>query len=307
MRLVLSCIATALAACGTDTRSVREQDRTPDAGDRNDATQVELIGRAWDIAPGTAAAYRCARVTVPEDIYITEISAQAPAGTHHTVLSLAGTKGTSGPDGESDCDVGTIGMVALYASGVGTSPLTLPDGVGIQVHAGQQLHLNIHLANTSDEPMSGETAILVRAQRTPPRELAEMVFAGTYSLAIPSTGAPINVTGGCIAVDDYSLFALWPHMHQLGRHQKLQVIHDGRVATLHDEPFTFAEQSYDLMTPVARVAAGDEVRVTCTYVNSTGATVGWGDSANQEMCFAGLYRYPAANAGAFACTDNPNQ
>jgi hypothetical protein len=96
-------------------------------------------------------------------------------------------------------------------------------------------------------------------------------------------------------------------MHQLGRHQKLHVIHDGRVATLHDQPFTFNEQAYDVMTPIAQVTAGDEVRVTCTYVNDTGATVGWGDSANQEMCFAGLYRYPAANAGAFACTDNPDQ
>jgi hypothetical protein len=50
------------------------------------------------------------------------------------------------------------------------------------------------------------------------------------------------------------------------------------------------------------MAAGDRVRVECTHQNTTGSTVRFGDSSLQEMCFAGLYRYPAAG-GYFICTN----
>jgi hypothetical protein len=38
---------------------------------------------------------------------------------------------------------------------------------------------------------------------------------------------------------------------------------------------------------------GDPVRVHCSYDNDTGAIVTWGESSLEEMCFAGVYRYPA--------------
>jgi hypothetical protein len=31
--------------------------------------------------------------------------------------------------------------------------------------------------------------------------------------------------------------------------------------------------------------------------------VTFGDSSNKEMCFVGLYQYPAAGAGLFDCTN----
>ena len=79
-------------------------------------------------------------------MYITNIMAQVPLGTHHTVLSIM-----PGTNGEQDCTVGTLGMVLLYASGVGTSPLDFPQGIGIKVAAGTHIHLNLHLYNASDQ------------------------------------------------------------------------------------------------------------------------------------------------------------
>jgi hypothetical protein len=293
----------AVAACGTDIRpEPTAGDDGVDTGDTPDG-YTTLIARTWSVEPGNYAKYACARVTIPEDMYITNIQAQAPAGTHHTVVTFAGANGTAGADGDQDdCGVATLGMVMLYASGVGTDSLDFPDGVGVKISAGQQLHLNLHLANPGDEPLEGETAVMVKATRTPPRQLAEMVFAGTYALDIPPTNQPVEMSGGCTATDDFSIYAVWPHMHQLGIHQKVELVHDGRARMLHDAPFTFTEQSYDLMAPIAEVKAGDQVRVTCTYQNNTGQTVHWGDDQNAEMCFSGLYRYPAANTDPFACT-----
>ncbi|HEU4612475.1 MAG TPA: hypothetical protein VFS15_10375, partial [Kofleriaceae bacterium] len=129
---------------------------------------TKLIGRTWTLQPGDTDIYRCVRVTIPEDMYITAIEAEAPNGTHHTVLSIAGPNGTSGPDGEQNCTVGTLGTQMLYASGVGTSPLEFPTDVGIKVAKGTQIHLNLHLYNAGDEAISGESAIWVKSQPTPP-------------------------------------------------------------------------------------------------------------------------------------------
>ena len=264
---------------------------------------TRLIGRTWDLQAGQLDTYRCVRITIPSDMYITNIVAQAPAGTHHTVLSIAGANGTAGADGEQDCSVSTLGMVMLYASGVGTSPLDFPSGVGIKVTAGQQIHLNLHLFNATDNPLSGDSAILVKSQPTPPPTLAEMVFAGAFRILLPANNQPANVTGGCVASAPYTLFAVWPHMHKIATHQKVELTRGGTTTVLHDLAYTFEEQKYYLKTPEVQVQTGDRIDVTCTFVNNTGGLVTFGDSSNKEMCFSGLYRYPAANSGLFQCTD----
>src|SRR5688572_25736577 len=168
---------------------------------------TRLIGRTWTIQPGAQDIYKCVRITVPQDMYITSIMAQAPLGTHHTVLSIM-----AGDDGEENCNVGTLGMVMLYASGVGTSPLNFPQGVGIKVAAQTKIHLNLHLYNASDEALNGDSAILVKAQSTPPPTLAEMVFAGKLTFTIPaSPPQDYIVQGGCTVNTPYTLFAVWPH------------------------------------------------------------------------------------------------
>ena len=119
--------------------------------------------------------------------------------------------------------------------------------------------------------------------------------------SIPSNNQPFTKTSGCTVNTPYKLFAVWPHMHQLAIHQKVELIRGGTPTVLHDLAYDFEEQKYYLKTPEVQVQQGDQIRVSCTWVNNTGASVGFGESSNQEMCFAGLYRYPAANAGVFSC------
>jgi hypothetical protein len=264
---------------------------------------TRLIGRTLTLQAGQLDIYRCVRVTIPQDMYITSIIAQAPLGTHHTVLSVASGL-AAGADGEQDCSVVTLGLQMLYASGVGTSPLDFPSGVGLKVAAGTQLHLNLHLYNAGDQTLGGDSAILVKAQSTPPPMLAEMVFAGKLTLSIPSTSPPTEyvVQGGCTVNTPYKLFAIWPHMHKIATHQRVELIRGGITTVLHDMPYQFAEQKYYLQAPEIQVQANDKIAVKCTYLNTTGHSVTYGDSSDNEMCFSGLYRYPATNAGLFQCT-----
>jgi hypothetical protein len=259
---------------------------------------TKLIGRSWTLQAGQTDIYRCVRLTIPTDMYITDIEAQAPVGTHHTVLSIAGSNGTAGADGEQDCSVSTLGMVMLYASGVGTSPLNFPSGVGVKIAAGTQIHLNLHLYNAADEAIGGESAIWVKSQATPTAMLAEMVFAGPLQFSIPA-GDNKTVTGTCTLTKAYSLFALWPHMHKMAKHQKIELVRGTTTTTLHDMPYQFAEQKYWLQSPEVQLQANDKIKVTCTYNNTTGTTLGFGDSSDDEMCFGGMYRYPAQGSSLF--------
>lgn len=282
----------------------------PDGGGGPDAPlppgYTRLIGRTWSLPAGQPDTYRCVRLTVTQDTYITGFKAQAPQGTHHTLLGITSGR-TAGPDGEFDCAVGTLGLKMLYASGVGTNDYDFPAGVAVKVSAGQQLLLNLHLYNTSDQPITGDSAILVKTVPTAPANLAEFVFAGKFLFSIPSNGQPTTVTGGCTIASgrNYQLFAVWPHMHQIATHQKVTLIRGGTPTVLHDGAFAFGEQNFYQQTPEVNLVGGDQIRVECTYVNNSGHNITFGDSSDAEMCFAGLYRYPSSNSNLFECTDNP--
>jgi len=282
----------ALAGCGKDVPQSGDDQADAAADGDVPADYTRLVAGTWQLAPG-ANQYRCVRVTVPHDMYITSFKAQSPMGTHHAVLALV-DETTAGPDGERDCDGGTIGKIMLYASSVGTPPFELPAGVGIRVAAAQQVHLNVHLFNPGDQPLSGETAIFVKAEPTAPPTLAEMVLAGPLEIAIPSDGQPHAVSGECTATTPYTLFAVWPHMHTFATRQKVEHVVAGDLRVVHDHEFRFEEQRYYPVMPMLEVAAGERIRVTCTYVNASGNVVSYGDGAGSEMCFSGLYRFPAA-------------
>jgi len=304
--MLIGLLAIAAVGCGGGDSGGGDDDDGPptDGMGTPDAPPIppgytRLIGRTWTLQPGSLDTYRCVRITVPQDMYITNIMAQAPLGTHHTVLSIM-----PGTDGEQDCTVFTLGFVMLYASGVGTSPLDFPQGVGIKVAAGTHIHLNLHLYNAGDVPISGDSAILVKSQSTPPPMLAEMVFAGKMGFTIPYN-TPVQdypIEGGCTVSSPYTLFAVWPHMHKIAKHQRVELVRGTTTTVLHDLDYQFTEQKYYLKTPAIQVQANDRINVKCIYFNDTTHVVGYGDSSDDEMCFSGFYRYPATNAGLFQCT-----
>lgn len=315
MKAILLCAL--LVACGGNPGG--DDDNPPGDGPNPNVDSavipegyVRLMGRTWSLPAPTSSTpdeYRCVRFTPTEDMYITSIQAQAPAGTHHTVLSIAGSNGTAGPDGNDDgCDFSSLGMVMLYASGLNESKLDFPTDVGLKITAGQQLHLNLHLFNATDNAIAGDTAILVKAQPDPTPILAEMAFAGRFQIVVQAGTqmAPktTTLTGGCNNTKNFTTFAVWPHMHKLGTHQRVSVVRGGTTTMLHDGPYDFQEQNYYLQSPMFDVMAGDRINVECTWVNP-GGTVTFGESSNQEMCFSGFYRFPAQNDGLFECTDFP--
>jgi hypothetical protein len=294
--------AALLAACGGSKSPGSNPDAKPDGTIDADVPPgwVTLISRDWNMSPGQEG-YKCHRMQVQQDMWISGYRALAPLGTHHEVVTI---DSSGSQTGDFDCTAGTGTLTGqmVYASGVGTPDLIFPTGVAVHLAAGTWINLNLHLFDTTDNALGGESGVIV--QTIPAAQVvheADMTFSGTINISVPSDGQTHTAFGGCNAPTDWHVFALWPHMHQIAVHQSLIVTHSGAPTTMLDAPYMFSEQKNYPM-PETIFHAGDQIQTTCSYVNNTGATVNFGDSSTDEMCFTGIYKYPAGS-NTYACVN----
>jgi hypothetical protein len=175
---------------------------------------------------------------------------------------------------------------------VGTGELVLPAGVGLVAHAGQKLEMNLHLFNASDLVLSGNSGVEVKLlDPSAVQHEASVSLNGDLSFTIPSNGLPYSDVDVTPLSSARTIIAIFPHMHRLGTHFRARVPRDGGpTQTLWDDDFQFESQEFAAITPVT-VAPGDKLETTCTWVNTTGTAVGWGDSTTAEMCFSILMSY----------------
>lgn len=259
----------------------------------------KLVEAAWSLPPGEEA-YICARLTLEEDLFVRALRADSPPGTHHSVLSL---DSATGKDGTYPCTAATNGQNMLFGAGVGTQPVVMPDGVALKLPQGSAVILNLHLFNVSSAPINASSGIeIVRADPSEVVHEAEIVLAGKAVGLIVPPGASVQ-TGSCEMSHDVTLFAVFPHMHQLGTHLKAIARPSGAAErVLLDAPYSFDEQLYYPVAPELSLSTGDAVDVECSYENPGAESVLFGDSSLHEMCFAGLYRYPRAANSGITCT-----
>jgi hypothetical protein len=291
MRIVLVlAVVSGAAACKAPNGNAPDSSLGSDVDAALPVGYQRLISRSWTMAPDNQG-YRCIRTQVPNDLWISAFRSLSPAGTHHSVLTISQTATTTG---EYDCNSGSLDAQMLYAAGVQTDDNELPAGVAIHLAAGTYINLNLHLYNTTDSSLTESSGVLVKtvAQSDVVHE-ADMQFSGNVSFSVPAnlvgdTTTTHDISGHCFAAHDFHIFTLWPHMHQLAVHHKFTL---NGVALL-DSDYAFGEQkNYQLADTMVHV--GDKLETTCTYRNTTGMPVPYGESSNDEMCFTGIYRYPA--------------
>jgi hypothetical protein len=256
-----------------------------------------LIEGEWELDAGSEA-HLCVRSTATRDVYLHEFSPESPPGSHHSVLTVPG--GSDGADGASPCGGANVSGRQLYGSGVGTAAGALPDGIAMQVHAGEQLLLDLHLFNAGSETLKGRSGVLTKTMpEQQVQHVAAWILAGPISLSIPP--GRVVQTGKCTFSDSATLFSVGPHMHQLGVHMKVTAQRaQGGSSVLFDGPYSFDSQ---LKYPVdfVQMNVGDTVQLECTYDNTTDHRVSWGQSTLDEMCFAGLLRFPPSSSGSYLC------
>ncbi len=237
-------------------------------------TWTPLITGSWSLAAHTEDTNDLHVMAVNRDIYVGGIRPISPLGTHHTVLFRNGPSGI------------------LFASGLGTGEVVFPPGVGLKLSPGDNLALQLHIFNAGDVQLSGTSGIeILEIAAADVVHEADIFLPGPTNISL-DPGLTTTIGSTCTLSDAQTVFALFPHMHQLGTHFKTTLTQGGTAIALHDAPYAFENQSFTSFAPIS-LAAGDTIRTECTWVNTTGAQVGYGESSNSEMCYSILYRWPA--------------
>lgn len=272
--------------------------------DDGDDGYVTLIEADWEVPPGEEVF--CMKLTVDEEMTWDSFRAIAPPGTHHTILSF-GDNLNGDPDGLTTCGLNDHYFENLaFENGAHDEPFFFPEGLANRILPGQQMNLNFHIVNTSDDTMSGTTAIQGRPfDPAMVDSYTRGIYMGKVSLSVPP-GESTHV-GHCPIDSDKTIFAVLPHMHSHGTHQKVVAV-SGETeteTTLIDTDYSFSdEEYYRLLSPEVTVVEGDTVEVHCTYLNDTLENLPWGPGAyDEEMCFAAVYIYPDTDISSTACAD----
>jgi hypothetical protein len=243
---------------------------SPDAG----GGWQPLIAKGWTLAPGGEKTSDIQLETLERDMVIGGIRPLAPIGTHHTLL-FRGTSGTN----------------AIYASGVGTNELMFPPGKALKIPAGTLLGLQLHIYNTTDAMLTGKSGVeILEVDPATVTDEVDMFLPGPQNIALPPN-QQTTVRGTCTVKTPYQLFALFPHMHQLGKHLKTTLTIGGVERVINDAPYDFEHQAVVAFEPI-QMNAGDQITTECTFMNTTAQTVGYGESSTTEMCYSILYRFP---------------
>lgn len=282
-------LSTCLAGCANDAR-LGDDEPGVDPG-TDDRGFIPLVMHDYSLPPGTES-FVCVRQTVTEEMWIKTIKPVSPDGTHHAVLM---TGAPDGPDGAVDC-TSSLPKPAIYASGVGSQELDMPDGVAVHLRPGDQLLLNLHLFNAGSDALDGTAGIeVIETEPVDTSHEAGVVLVGKAAgLTIPP-GMSTQL-GECTTPAGSTVFAVAPHMHTRGVHMKV----DYTGQTLHDEDYTFDQQRFHVLPSVMPTVAGAKMTVACTYYNETSASLYFGESTDQEMCYALAFVYPAPTVKA--CT-----
>jgi hypothetical protein len=315
MPLRLLPLALALTACGGATTD-EPADDTPQPVDKRvdypDASPTAQVFQTPEmVIPAYSDVMMCYALTYTgEDMGIVHMTNYQGPGGHHLVIFGTTTTERELPDGTQwDCtnteDLNMEDMEPvifggeLSRSGDATiNELTLPEGMGVVLQAGQRMVLQSHYINTTADP------ILVQDEaqfEVIPEDQVE-TWAAVLALSsdrftIPAGATDAQESFTCAWPNDpVNLLFLGPHMHEWGKAFSTDLTLAGPAATttnLIDEPVWDAV--YRDAPPIRQYSegemtlqTGDQVTTRCTWFNDTGADIVF----PHEMCVTFGLAYP---------------
>lgn len=292
--LVFAIAATLSSACGTDEPVGPEPplEPAPPEGGQQLATDT------FRLLPGEEK-YMCYQFYSPDErAGITRVDTISMPGVHH--LGLFQAFGRNEDPAPHECD--TLikqTWLPIFATGTGSKSLQLPAGAGFIIEPGTQYIVQLHLQNSTDQPMELRAGVNLTYER----DVAALQPAGMYAFGTFELEIPANATDHRVVVDDcqagkqMNVFAVFPHMHKYGTQLTMTRTPAGAApATFYEiDPWPFGDQPMDPLE--ATVAPTDRFRLTCHYDNPTGRPIDYGESSDQEMCFFVMFYYPYTGLG----------
>jgi hypothetical protein len=221
----------------------------------------------------------------------------------------AGAVGTDSPSAPSGASA--LASMGAYLGGVGGDTTTakttaLPAGVAFRLKKGSGIMLNVHYLNTGEQTIDGNSVIDMKfADADPSRTIASMFVNLNAGFSL-SPDAQTSSTIDCVAQGDLNIIMMSNHMHEFGTSAKTellpagsttpQVMHEDTTWTF-DMQFNPAYSQWDVAAPLT-IHAGDTIRTTCNWDNTTADTM----TFPREMCLGvGFAIAPSGTASVPMC------
>lgn len=256
--------------------------------------------------------YRCWAIEVgnEDSLYVTGLEAIVDNNqfVHHAVLFNDGTEWSGNADpNDADgfpCDgFGQGDWEFMHGWGPGSSPISFPAGMGMQLPAHAKVVVQAHYFDNGTI-VPDNTAYGLLTAPTVDRQIYQIPVEPGY-FKVPANDPDYNV--GLDFTNDFgvaiTVISIWPHMHLLGNGFDMAIEHaNGTTDCLvHMDDYDFHNQvPVTLDTPIV-LGNGDKVTMSCNYDNSADnpnnpndppADVELGEGTNQEMCFGFTYAFP---------------
>ncbi|MDB5213028.1 MAG: hypothetical protein JWO86_955 [Myxococcaceae bacterium] len=178
--------------------------------------------------------------------------------------------------------------------------LTLPPGVAYSLDANQMIRLEMHYINASSTTkMVTATSTMIPISDDDFHDEAGFLFIGNPDIRIPPKSAfTLGPTFFQIpqGLSGVKFFAMTGHEHQFGTNVQVTMsttdTDPGKM--IYDVPgWLWSEPKTEVFTTPFTVPDDGGFTFTCSWNNTSDKSVGFGESANDEMCFFWAYYYPS--------------
>jgi hypothetical protein len=165
------------------------------------------------------------------------------------------------------------------------------------------VRLELHYINTSpdSQEVTASSTLVSIAPETFEYE-ADFLFIGNPDINIPARSTwTLGPSYFPLPADlaDSQFFSITGHTHQFGTNVLVETTDgpSGTGTSVYDvTPWYWDEPATIYHDPAFTVPRGGGFRFTCEYDNTSSSSVGFGESANDEMCFFWAYYYPSQGA-----------
>jgi len=243
---------------------------------------------AYSLTPGEDKRYFCYSTRVDQDAMVTGVDPVYGKATHH--LGVFATTADE-PDGVFDCpELLKDTWMPLYVGGIAGGSLALPTGTAYHFAKGAQILVQVHLVNVTTSPVSDRVFVFLPTTSDTTSKPAGAFFLSNQSFSIPAHAMSYDAAMDCMVGKDMDVFALLPHMHQLGRHITLSKATMPTYDVLFDSAWSFENEP--TVPKSFMLASSDSLHLDCAFVNPGAMPVNYGQQYSDEMCTFFVYYTP---------------
>jgi Copper type II ascorbate-dependent monooxygenase, C-terminal domain len=244
-------------------------------------------------------------VKTDHEINVTNAKGKQGPGGHHVIIYY--TDVPREPTHHPCVDAEMVSWHQIAGADTNKEPVVaIPAGAAVKVPAGKQMVIQSHYINTTGATEKvNDTITLDTVDAKDVKQFINFWALVDLGFQIPANGAGKSVTT-CTVTEDLNSVALLGHMHEYGKHFKLEAIDDkgASLSTIYDHDWAPQYVSHPplISSPLDKpllIKAGTRVRQTCEWDNTTPDAMAF----PREMCVSFVFYYP--DKGFIECDGEP--